>query len=188
MGYDPNQRKNYEYAPFFIDETNDISYTYSDQEGLKATSQSRGVLRARSVLAFAYMRANISFFQHEGLIFYGETQKLNGVDVGWMKDDAKEFVKIKGTRTAHHVGYYIVAVNPNAGWGGQAGWAVAFMKEETTPEHMMWYLYGTLRPSMVYLLKKPEIANNIMTSRAPYKNKITEFQQPSREFTNSGLP
>lgn len=184
MGYDLDQKKNYTYSPIFEDQRNDISYTYNEQEGLRATMQSRAVLRARTILAFAYMRANISFFEHEGLIFYGETQKIQ-LDEKWMKDDSSEFVYIKGSRTAKHVGYYVVPVNPDAGWPGQAGWACAFIQEGKTAEHMMWLIYKSLHHSLLYLIKRPEIANNIATSRRPYKNSMTDFKQPTTEFTNS---
>ena len=110
---------------------------------------------------------------------------LSLLDEKWMKDDSSEFVYIKGSRTAKHVGYYVVPVNPDAGWPGQAGWACAFIQEGKTAEHMMWLIYKSLHHSLLYLIKRPEIANNIATSRRPYKNSMTDFKQPTTEFTNS---
>jgi len=172
------------YSPFFVDSANDISYTYNDQEGLLSIHKSRAVLRARSVIAAAFMRGSIGYYADLGLLFYGELHRIIHMSrTKVMKNLMHEFQEIRGSNTANHIGYYVVPKNEHAGWGAHAGWAVIFLDSDVTVEHAMFDVYKMIKPAIKYLIKTPSVLENLTSARYSMLN---SKQERSNDDTSDG--
>lgn len=152
------------YSPFFIDDTYGVAYTYNEQEGLKPLHHSRRMLRARSIIASAFMCASIRHVVVGGYLVYGDKKAIQSFDLD-IFDIALKFPELDAVDTTEHVGYYALPEDEQAGWRSYPGWAVTFL-HEVTPEHRMFDIYQMSLHSITYLGRNPDILGNILTARS----------------------
>lgn len=153
-------------SPIYISERYDVTYTFNEEEGLVALHKSRRALRARSVLAMAYMQANIGYSVSEdgSLLFYGEKRAVNDAEEYNRLTYKEELVRLDASRDTEHVGYYILPRNEDCGWSGYCGYAAAFLNGRT-PQHCLFDMYHMIRHSINYLNRNTDMINNILSTR-----------------------
>ena len=155
---------NHVYSPFFIDYIYGVAYTYNEQEGLKPLHHSRRMLRARSILASAFMCASIRHTVIGGYLIYGDKKAINAFDMD-IFNISTTFPILDAVATTEHAGYYALPDDEQAGWRSYPGWAVTFLND-VSPEHRMFEIYQMVQHSITYLGRNPEILGNILTARS----------------------
>lgn len=146
----------YEISPFFHDAVNGLTYSYG-ADGLNTGT--RSVLRAKSVLAVAFMRGVATYRVEGNLLVCGEPL---AVSTARLPDQLLSHQRIDTGSDAKHVGFFILP-DANSGWGRHAGWAAFYL--EGTPEHSMFNVYRMFAHTMRYLLKNKDVYENIVSTR-----------------------
>lgn len=155
-------------SPIFVSERYDISYTFNEVEGLREIHKSRRALRARSVLAMAYMRSNIGYSISHNLLFYGERRASRDA-ARENADKIEQFTALNVARDMEHAGYYVLPRDEDAGWATYCGYAVAFLEDKSV-EHVLFEMYHMVRHSINFLNRNPDIISNILSARYAWQS------------------
>lgn len=157
----------FQVVPILYNDRFDMSYAIS-AEGV-ASAGDRYFLRAKAVIAAAYMRGIMSYVSYDNLTLIGENSAISRLrlDMSYLpKGIFDPQLALQGESI--HIGYLLLpSINEDsehqAGWKRQVGWCAMFT--EHTSENTVVKTYKRLRRTMRWLNKNSTIYNNICNAR-----------------------
>lgn len=133
-------------------------YSY-DENGM--VDGDRQALRARTVIAMAFIRGVMEYYVEDNMVICGEYRVISQ-----MKDRRLPVIlddQLNLAEPNKHIGYLILHGDSEAGWGRQPGWCALFLDRGVG--NTMSNMYSMLKPTIRSIWHKPEIYHKITMVR-----------------------